>query len=106
RSQTLPSEKAFDLALEPRKNSDVYNPSRFGQGCLLARRLVEAGARYVEVTTEYIPFRYWDCHQDGHQRLVMMKKIIDAPVAQLILDLEERGLLKRDRKSTRLNSSH
>jgi uncharacterized protein (DUF1501 family) len=92
---TSPSAKAFDLSLEPRKNFDVYNTSRFGQGCLLARRLVEAGARYVEVTTEYIPFRYWDCHQDGHERLAMMKQIIDAPVAQLILDLEERGLLNR-----------
>ena len=92
---TSPSAKAFDLSLEPKKNFDVYNTSRFGQGCLLARRLVEAGARYVEVTTEYIPFRYWDCHQDGHERLVMMKKVIDGPVAQLILDLEARGLLNR-----------
>ena len=92
---TSPSAKAFDLSLEPKKSFDVYNTSRFGQGCLLARRLVEAGARYVEVTTEYIPFRYWDCHQDGHERLVMMKKVIDGPVAQLILDLEARGLLNR-----------
>src|SRR5262249_31527766 len=68
---------------------------RFGQGCLLARRLVEAGTRYVEVTTEYIPFQHWDTHQDGHSRAVGMKKEIDIPVAQLILDLEERGLLDR-----------
>jgi len=92
---TSPSAKAFDLSLEPKASFDAYNTSRFGQGCLLARRLVEAGARYVEVTTEYIPFRYWDCHQDGHERLLMMKKVIDAPVARLILDLEERGLLNR-----------
>lgn len=92
---TSPSAKAFDLSLEPKKNFDAYNTGRFGQGCLLARRLVEAGARYVEVTTEYIPFRNWDCHQDGHERLDMMKKVIDAPVAQLILDLEQRGLLNR-----------
>ena len=92
---TSPSAKAFDLSLEPRPSYDIYNTSRFGQGCLLARRLVEAGARYVEVTTEYVPFRYWDCHQDGHERLVMMKRVIDGPVAQLILDLEERGLLDR-----------
>src|SRR4051812_21686654 len=92
---TSPSAKAFDLSLEPKKRFDVYNTSRFGQGCLLARRLVEAGARYVEVTTEYIPFRYWDCHQDGHERLTMMKQVIDGPVAQLVLDLEERGLLNR-----------
>src|SRR5205807_1952113 len=92
---TSPSAKAFDLSLEPKASYDIYNTGRFGQGCLLARRLVEAGARYVEVTTEYIPFRYWDTHQDGHERAVTMKKAIDAPVAQLILDLEERGLLKR-----------
>jgi len=92
---TSPSSKAFDLSLEPKQSFDVYNTGRFGQGCLLARRLVEAGARYVEVTTEYIPFRYWDSHQDGHERAAMMKQTIDAPLAQLILDLEERGLLNR-----------
>jgi hypothetical protein len=92
---TSPSAKAFDLSLEPKKSFDVYNNGRFGQGCLLARRLVEAGARYVEVTTEYIPFRYWDSHENGHERAAMMKREIDAPVAQLILDLEERGLLDR-----------
>jgi uncharacterized protein (DUF1501 family) len=92
---TSPSAKAFDLSLEPKKSFDVYNNSRFGQGCLLARRLVEAGARYIEVTTEYIPFRYWDSHESGHERAAAMKAEIDAPVAQLILDLEERGLLDR-----------
>jgi uncharacterized protein (DUF1501 family) len=90
-----PSAKAFDLSLEPKKSFDIYNTGRFGQGCLLARRLVEAGARFVEVTTEYIPFRYWDTHENGHERQVKMKQEIDAPIAQLILDLEKRGLLKR-----------
>ncbi len=56
---------------------------------------MEAGARYIEVTTEYIPFRYWDSHENGHERAENMKREIDAPVAQLILDLEERGLLNR-----------
>src|SRR3954469_7220476 len=92
---TSPSAKAFDLSLEPRRSFDVYNNGRFGQGCLLARRLVEAGARYVEVTSEYIPFRYWDSHENGHERAETMKQQIDAPIAQLILDLEERGLLNR-----------
>jgi len=92
---TSPSAKAFDLSLEPKKSFDIYNNSRFGQGCLLARRLVEAGARYIEVTTEYIPFRYWDSHESGHERAATMKAEVDAPVAQLILDLEERGLLNR-----------
>jgi hypothetical protein len=90
-----PSARAFDLSLEPKKSFDAYNTGRFGQGCLLARRLVEAGARYVEVTSEYIPFVYWDSHENGHERATAMKKLIDAPVAQLIRDLEERGLLDR-----------
>jgi hypothetical protein len=90
-----PSAKAFDLSLEPRKTFDAYNTGRFGQGCLLARRLIEGGARYVEVTSEYIPFVYWDTHEHGHERAEDMKKLIDAPVAQLIRDLDERGLLDR-----------
>jgi hypothetical protein len=90
-----PSAKAFDLSLEPTRSFDTYNTGRFGQGCLLARRLVEAGARYVEVTSEYIPFVYWDTHEHGHERAVAMKKLVDAPIAQLVRDLEERGLLNR-----------
>ncbi len=90
-----PSAKAFDLSLEPKASFDAYNTGRFGQGCLLARRLVEAGARYVEVTSEYIPFVYWDTHENGHQRAADMKKLIDAPIAQLVRDLEQRGWLDR-----------
>ncbi len=86
---------AFDLSLEKKESFDKYNGSQFGRGCLLARRLVEAGARFVEVTTEYIPFFHWDTHENGHDTLVRMKKEIDQPIAQLILDLEERGLLDR-----------
>jgi hypothetical protein len=90
-----PAAKAFDLALEPKESYDKYNTSRFGLGCLLARRLCEVGARFIEVTTEYIPFLNWDTHENGHTRLVDMKKQIDGPIAQLILDLEARGLLDR-----------
>src|SRR5579859_6924818 len=89
------SSKAFDLSLEPKKNYDVYNTGRFGLGCLLARRLAEAGARFIEVTSEYIPFKNWDTHENGHSRAIGMKRQIDAPVAQLVLDLEQRGLLDR-----------
>ncbi len=114
-----PAAKAFDLALEPEESVRKYLPpgidprksftaaqsrdgsyesqtlGRFGLGCLLARRLAEVGARYIEVTTEYIPFLNWDTHENGHTKLVNMKKQIDASVAQLVLDLEERGLLNR-----------
>jgi hypothetical protein len=90
-----PAAKAFDLAQEPKAAYDRYNTGKFGLGCLLARRLAEVGARFIEVTTEYIPFMNWDTHENGHTRLADMKKQIDAPIAQLILDLEERGLLNR-----------
>jgi hypothetical protein len=114
-----PAARAFDLSLEPADSVKKYVPAdfdaskinsakqnrdgdyeaatvgRFGLGCLLARRLAESGARYIEVTTEYIPFLNWDTHENGHTRLVNMKRMIDAPIAQLILDLEERGLLNR-----------
>jgi len=90
-----PSAKAFDLSLEPKKSYDTYNTGAFGLGCLLARRLTEAGARFIEVTTEYVPFKNWDTHENGHTRAIGMKQQIDAPVAQLVLDLEQRGLLNR-----------
>jgi len=90
-----PAAKAFDLSLEPKASYDIYNTGRFGQGCLLARRLTEAGARFIEVTTEYIPFLGWDTHDNGHSRLIEMKRQIDAPIAQLVRDLETRGLLER-----------
>jgi hypothetical protein len=86
---------AFDLSLEKKEVYANYNTGRFGLGCLLARRLTEAGARFIEVTSEYIPFQYWDTHENGHTRAVDLKKTVDAPIAQLILDLEERGLLDR-----------
>lgn len=86
---------AFDLAKEPKESYDRYNTGRFGLGCLLARRLAEGGARFVEVTTEYVPFLHWDTHENGHTTYERMKKEIDRPVAQLILDLEARGLLDR-----------
>jgi hypothetical protein len=90
-----PASKAFDLSLEPKESYARYNTGKFGLGCLLARRLTEAGARFIEVTTEYIPFFNWDTHENGHTRLVDMKKSIDGPIAQLVLDLESRGLLDR-----------
>jgi uncharacterized protein (DUF1501 family) len=90
-----PERAAFDLSQEPRESYERYNTGRFGQGCLLARRLVEAGTRFVEVTTEYVPFEGWDTHEEGHSRLVKMKQSIDRPIAQLILDLEQRGMLDR-----------
>jgi hypothetical protein len=86
---------AFDLSKEPKESYEKYNTGRFGLGCLLARRLAESGARFIEVTTEYVPFLHWDTHENGHTTAERMKKEIDRPVAQLVLDLEQRGLLDR-----------
>jgi hypothetical protein len=90
-----PESKAFNLSTEPKDIYDIYNTSRFGLGCLLARRLIEKGARFISVTTEYEPFVGWDTHENGHTRLVNMKKMIDGPVAQLIKDLDKTGQLDR-----------
>lgn len=95
RLMNSPAASAFDLSLEPRESFDVYNTSKFGLGCLLARRLVDQGARFIEVTTEYGPFLQWDTHDNGHTRLAKLKQEIDAPIAQLVLDLEAHKLLDR-----------
>ena len=91
--------EAFDITLEPQEVRERYDmggdDGRFGRGCLLARRLVEHGARYVEVTTEYVPFVHWDTHERGHERLVKLHRMIDRPIATLVRDLEDRGLLDR-----------
>ncbi len=87
--------QAFDITLEPKEVQAKYDTGRFGRGCLLARRLVEAGARFVEVTTEYVPFLHWDTHKDGHSTVASLHKEIDAPIATLVRDLEERGMLER-----------
>jgi hypothetical protein len=87
--------EAFDITLEPKEVYAQYDTGRFGRGCLLARRLVEAGARFVEVTTEYVPFLYWDTHKDGHSTVDGLHREIDRPIATLIRDLEQRGLLDR-----------
>ena len=95
--QLLNSEerKAFDIQEEKKEIREIYDTGRFGRGCLLARRLVENGARFVEVTTEYVPFLHFDTHAEGHDTLVPMHEEMDRPIAQLILDLEQRGLLDR-----------
>ena len=90
-----PEAKAFDLSLEPKEVYNVYNTGRFGLGCLLARRLTERGARFISVTTEYEPFMGFDTHENGHTRMIDMKKMIDSPVAQLIKDLDKSGKLDR-----------
>ncbi len=106
-----PVKKAFDFhkdekpetiaAYQPRieqkdlLETDYYYGKRFGEGLLLARRLVERGSRFVQVEYQYGPFKGFDMHHDGQRRMREMKQQIDRPIATLIKDLEERGLLDR-----------
>ncbi|MBX3315775.1 MAG: DUF1501 domain-containing protein [Phycisphaeraceae bacterium] len=106
-----PVKRAFDYmkeespetiaAYEPRiANADLYEPGydngkRFGHGLLLARRLVESGARFVQVEYQYGPFKGFDMHEHGARRMREMKQQFDAPIAQLIRDLDQRGMLDR-----------
>lgn len=80
--------KAFTLTDEPASSREAYGQSKFGQGCLLARRLVEAGVAFVEVS-----LGGWDTHNNTPNRIKTLSQQLDAPMATLIKDLKERGLL-------------
>ena len=83
-----PSMEAFDLEQESESTRASYGEGRFAAGCLLARRLLEAGVTFVEVT-----MGGWDTHQDNHERVATNCKQIDRPTAALIKDLKQRGML-------------
>ena len=83
-----PEMTAFDISQEPDKIRDGYGRSEFGAGCLLARRLVEAGVTFVEVG-----LGNWDTHQDNQDRTAALCRRLDRPYAQLLADLKDRGLL-------------
>jgi hypothetical protein len=80
--------KAFDLGAEPAKLRDKYGRDRFGQGCLLARRLVEHGVRFVEVS-----FGSWDTHNANFTRVPELADELDAAMSTLLQDLQSHGLL-------------
>jgi hypothetical protein len=80
--------KAFDLSLEPASSRQAYGSSRFGDGCLLARRLVETGVSFVEVT-----LGGWDTHQNNFERVKQLSQQCDPAMAALVNDLKQRGLL-------------
>lgn len=81
--------KAFDISAEPANLRDGYGRSKFGQGCLLARRLVEAGVRFVEVTSGG-----WDMHANLEDSMTERGGEFDQAFAALLGDLDARGLLK------------
>lgn len=88
--------QAFDLDQEPARLRDAYGMTLFGQATLQARRLVEAGCRFVTVVwDEYGQLNSgWDTHVDHYNRLKNdLLPGFDLAFSSLILDLEERGLL-------------
>ena len=88
--------RAFQLDDEPAALRDAYGRSAFGQGCLLARRLVERGVPFVEVAlsrTEGAPTVSWDTHQQNFASVQKLCGVLDPAWATLIEDLKTRGLL-------------
>ena len=81
--------EAFNLNNEPEQIRRRYGDSKFGKGCLLARRLVEHGVRFVEVTSGG-----WDTHNDNHNQLTQLSNPLDTGVSALLDDLYYRGLLE------------
>jgi hypothetical protein len=80
--------QAFDLSKEPASTQAKYGEGKFAEGCLLARRLVEVGIPFVEVT-----LNGWDTHQDNFDRVKKLSQTVDTPMSALITDLKARGLL-------------
>jgi Protein of unknown function (DUF1501) len=86
--------KLMDISSESKETQALYgigdqNTERFGRQCLLARRLVEAGVRFVEITSNG-----WDHHRNLKDALANTTRATDKPIAGLIADLKSRGLLK------------
>jgi hypothetical protein len=79
---------AFDLSHEPQAMRDLYGSTPQGRQMLIARRLLESGVRFVQVWAGG-----WDHHQDIEKRLPERAKEIDQPLAALMTDLKQRGLL-------------
>ena len=90
--------EAFDLSQEPEVLRDAYGRNAFGQSCLLARRLVDAGTRVVEVIWPKVANsdnHSWDHHTDLSKRMKNQSApMLDAGLTTLIEDLDQRGMLE------------
>jgi hypothetical protein len=85
-----PRMAAFNLDAENAMIRDAYGRTPFGQGCLLARRLVEVGVTFVEVRSNG-----WDTHQKTNERVEKLAGTVDPGFATLVEDLKKRGLLEK-----------
>lgn len=79
----------FNLEEEQASVREAYGSGSFGQGCLMARRLVERGVSFVEVS-----LNGWDTHSNNFERVKELSQQLDRGCASLLNDLRERGLLK------------
>jgi hypothetical protein len=89
RLQRAAAAQAFDLSGEKNALRERYGQGLFGQGCLLARRLVERGVPFVEVT-----LGGWDTHDNNFEQVKSLCGVLDPAWATLLEDLQERGLLE------------
>jgi hypothetical protein len=80
--------KAFQIDKEPAGVREAYGASKFGEGCMLARRLIESGVPFVEVS-----LNGWDTHGGANQPVKRLSAQVDPAMASLISDLKDRGLL-------------
>ncbi len=82
--------KVFDISRESAETQAAYGTHTFGKGCLLARRLVESGVRFIEVEDSH----NWDTHNDQIKSMENMTPTTDQAMAALLEDLHQRGLLE------------
>ncbi|MEX2137870.1 MAG: DUF1501 domain-containing protein [Pirellulales bacterium] len=89
------AKNAFKLDEEPDEIREAYGRNRFGQGCLLARRLVERGVPFVEVTLAQVPGAgaAWDTHANNFNSVRALCEVLDPAWSSLVRELRERGLL-------------
>jgi hypothetical protein len=86
--------KAFNLEEEPKEVREAYGNSVFGQGCLLARRLIERGVPFIEVSLGTSSGGVgWDTHSDNFNQVKQLSGQLDAGWATLMKELDERRLL-------------
>jgi hypothetical protein len=88
RLMRLAAASTFNLDAEPAKLRDEYGRTPFGQGCLLARRLIERGVPFVEVNLEG-----WDTHAQNFEAVKTLSGTLDSGWSALMRDLKDRGLL-------------
>lgn len=94
--------EAFDLSKEPEKLREAYGMNKFGQGCLLARRLIERGVRFVTVNMFETVFNEitWDIHGSAPFSPIecysdLVGPMLDMGLSNLLEDLKQRGLLEK-----------